>query len=129
MSAYTWPPDPSAAPRFTPSAAEPVASAVLVPRYRSDGDTRVVLTRRRSDLRRHAGEISFPGGRRDAGDATLADTALRENNGTVNPLGLYDLDRNIRPVGREYKILVNEWRDILPGESVSLLLEDPMTFD
>jgi 8-oxo-dGTP pyrophosphatase MutT (NUDIX family) len=78
LSAYTWPPDPSAAPRFTPSAPEPVASAVLVPLYRSDGSTRVVLTRRRSDLRRHAGEISFPGGRHDAGDADLAETAVRE---------------------------------------------------
>jgi 8-oxo-dGTP pyrophosphatase MutT (NUDIX family) len=38
----------------------------------------VVLTRRRADLRRHAGEISFPGGRRDPGDADLRDTALRE---------------------------------------------------
>jgi 8-oxo-dGTP pyrophosphatase MutT (NUDIX family) len=38
----------------------------------------VVLTRRRADLRRHAGEISFPGGRRDAEDASLLDTALRE---------------------------------------------------
>ena len=38
----------------------------------------VVLTKRRADLRRHAGEISFPGGRQDPGDATLIDTALRE---------------------------------------------------
>jgi 8-oxo-dGTP pyrophosphatase MutT (NUDIX family) len=38
----------------------------------------VVLTRRRADLRRHAGEISFPGGRQDADDASLIDTALRE---------------------------------------------------
>jgi 8-oxo-dGTP pyrophosphatase MutT (NUDIX family) len=38
----------------------------------------VVLTRRRSDLRRHAGEISFPGGRMDPGDADLTATALRE---------------------------------------------------
>ena len=37
-----------------------------------------VFTRRRTDLRRHAGEISFPGGRRDPDDADLADTALRE---------------------------------------------------
>ena len=38
----------------------------------------VVLTRRRADLARHAGEISFPGGRRDPEDADLAETALRE---------------------------------------------------
>jgi 8-oxo-dGTP pyrophosphatase MutT (NUDIX family) len=40
--------------------------------------TNVVLTRRRADLRRHAGEISFPGGRQDPHDAELRDTALRE---------------------------------------------------
>jgi 8-oxo-dGTP pyrophosphatase MutT (NUDIX family) len=40
--------------------------------------THVVLTRRRADLRRHAGEISFPGGRQDPHDAELRDTALRE---------------------------------------------------
>ncbi len=34
------------------------------------------------------------------------DTALREKNGRVNPLGLYDLDRKIRPVGRAYKKLI-----------------------
>jgi len=48
------------------------------------------------------------------------DTTLRENNGNVNPLGLYDLDRKIRPVGRAYKKLVSEWRNILPTESVCL---------
>jgi len=42
------------------------------------GEPHLVLTRRRADLRRHAGEISFPGGRRDEGDRDLADTALRE---------------------------------------------------
>ncbi len=43
-----------------------------------DGITHAVLTRRRADLRRHAGEISFPGGRMDPGDCDLGDTALRE---------------------------------------------------
>jgi 8-oxo-dGTP pyrophosphatase MutT (NUDIX family) len=37
-----------------------------------------VLTRRREDLRRHPGEISFPGGRQDPEDANLCATALRE---------------------------------------------------
>ncbi len=61
-----------------PQADEQVAAAVLVPLYEDDGELRVVLTKRRADLRRHAGEISFPGGRRDPGDVSLSDTALRE---------------------------------------------------
>src|SRR4051794_6499008 len=53
-------------------------AAVLVPLYVDDaGDLHAVFTERRHDLRRHAGEISFPGGRRDDGE-DLADTALRE---------------------------------------------------
>jgi 8-oxo-dGTP pyrophosphatase MutT (NUDIX family) len=61
-------------------AAEQTPAAVLVPLFLpSAGEPpAVVLTRRRSDLRRHAGEISFPGGRRDAEDADLRETALRE---------------------------------------------------
>lgn len=42
---------------------EQVPAAVLVALYESgDGELRVVLTKRRADLRRHAGEISFPAG-------------------------------------------------------------------
>jgi 8-oxo-dGTP pyrophosphatase MutT (NUDIX family) len=53
-------------------------AAVLVPLYQDgEGALHAVFTRRRHDLRRHAGEISFPGGRRDGGEALL-DCALRE---------------------------------------------------
>ena len=54
------------------------------------------------------------------------DTALREDNGNVNELGLYDLDRKIRPVGRAYQKLVSQWREILPVESVCLMPMDPV---
>ncbi|HEV2122462.1 MAG TPA: family 1 glycosylhydrolase, partial [Chloroflexota bacterium] len=50
------------------------------------------------------------------------DTALRENNGNINPLGLYDLDRKIRPVGEAYRTLVKQWQNILPAESLCLRL-------
>ncbi|WCB95514.1 putative Nudix hydrolase NudL [Baekduia alba] len=54
-------------------------AAVLVPLFLDDaGAPSVVLTRRRDDLRRHPGEISFPGGRQDPEDADLCATALRE---------------------------------------------------
>jgi 8-oxo-dGTP pyrophosphatase MutT (NUDIX family) len=58
---------------------EPVDAAVLLPLYGWPDDAPGLLfTERRADMRRHAGEISFPGGRRDPGDADLSATALRE---------------------------------------------------
>ena len=48
------------------------------------------------------------------------DTALREVNGRANPLGLYDLDRQIRPVGQAYQKLIADWREVLPTQSVCL---------
>jgi beta-glucosidase len=48
------------------------------------------------------------------------DSALREKKGNVNPLGLYDLDRRIRPVGKAYKHLIAQWRDVLPTQSLCL---------
>jgi 8-oxo-dGTP pyrophosphatase MutT (NUDIX family) len=53
-------------------------AAVLLPLYGWPDDPGLVFTERRADLRRHAGEVSFPGGRRDPGDADLSATALRE---------------------------------------------------
>lgn len=51
---------------------------MLVPLYVHDGAAHLVFTRRRDDLRRHAGEVSFPGGRQDPEDPDLQVTALRE---------------------------------------------------
>jgi beta-glucosidase/6-phospho-beta-glucosidase/beta-galactosidase len=48
------------------------------------------------------------------------DIALREKKGTVNPLGLYTLDRQIRPAGRAYKELMSQWREVLPAFSLCL---------
>jgi 8-oxo-dGTP pyrophosphatase MutT (NUDIX family) len=53
-------------------------AAVLLPLYDWPEHPGLIFTERRADLRRHAGEISFPGGRRDDGDADLSATALRE---------------------------------------------------
>jgi 8-oxo-dGTP pyrophosphatase MutT (NUDIX family) len=50
---------------------------VLIPLYGGESGLVAVFTKRGSDLRRHAGEISFPGGRQDP-DEALWDTALRE---------------------------------------------------
>jgi 8-oxo-dGTP pyrophosphatase MutT (NUDIX family) len=101
LSASTWPPEkpsedgpgPPGSGGVTPP---PTAAAVLVPLFRAgeSGAPHLVLTRRRADLRRHAGEISFPGGRRDPEDPDLRCTALREaeeeiglDPGQVTPIG------------------------------------------
>ena len=52
-------------------------AAVLIPMHGWPESPGLVLTERRHDLRRHAGEVSFPGGRRDPGES-LIETALRE---------------------------------------------------
>ncbi len=90
MSAFTWPPDASVS-----GTADQIPAAVLVPLFvAADAEPHVVLTRRRADLRRHAGEIAFPGGRQDAEDATLSDTALRE---AEEEIGL--ARTHVRPLG------------------------------
>jgi beta-glucosidase len=48
------------------------------------------------------------------------DTALREENNRVNPLGLFDMNRNIRAVGTAYKDLIHQWENVLPTQSVCL---------
>ncbi len=50
------------------------------------------------------------------------DTALREENGHVNPVGLFDLDRKIRPVGTAFKQLISDWASVLPMQSVCLIV-------
>ncbi len=51
------------------------------------------------------------------------DSALRNNDGHVNALGLADLERKIRPAGFAYRKLISQWKDILPTESHSLSLD------
>ena len=49
------------------------------------------------------------------------DSALKEDAGRINELGLYDLDRKITPVGRAYKKVIGQWNDVLANESYGLL--------
>ncbi len=55
-------------------------AAVLVPLYVDRNHLHAVFTRRHDELRRHPGEISFPGGRYDEGEPDLRATELREAN-------------------------------------------------
>jgi 8-oxo-dGTP pyrophosphatase MutT (NUDIX family) len=57
----------------------PRPASVLIPLVVRNDDVSVLLTRRTSHLHDHAGQISFPGGRADAGDRDAIATALRES--------------------------------------------------
>ena len=85
-------------------------AAVLVPIYGWPEKPGVIFTERRGDLRRHAGEISFPGGRQDEPDEDLRATALREAHeevmlepgsveliGALPPIGTFVTSYKVHP--------------------------------
>ncbi len=66
-------------------------AAALVPLHAKDGEVHVLLTRRPRHMRRHAGQISVPGGRIEPGEAPL-DAALRETEEEIGlPRGRADV--------------------------------------
>jgi 8-oxo-dGTP pyrophosphatase MutT (NUDIX family) len=53
-------------------------AAVLIGIVERDGGCHIILTKRAKHLRHHPGQVSFPGGKQENGDANLRDTAVRE---------------------------------------------------
>ena len=79
---------------ITPDPPTARIAAVLPLLYPRNGVPCLLFTRRSPALTRHRGEISFPGGSRDPGDASLAATELREtweelhlDDSLIEPLG------------------------------------------
>ena len=116
------------------SASGSVDAAVLVPLYGWPERPGLVFTERRHDLRRHAGEISFPGGRRDDGETYLR-TALREAHeeigldpevvdvlGALPPIGTFVTNFKVHPIvglveaGLEYVVSPTEVETVLAFE-------------
>lgn len=88
-------------------------AAVLVPVIDDGDDARVIFTQRTSTLRKHSGQIAFPGGAIDPGDVSPEEAALREAD---EEIGL--APRFVEPVGRLPNYLAGSGFRITPVLSV-----------
>ena len=85
-----------------------IASAVLIPIYRKQGQPHILFIQRTDRVRDHKGQISFPGGAYEEGDENLLQTALREATEEVGLMAedvevLGELD-DFRTIGSNYVI-------------------------
>ncbi|MEM8744022.1 MAG: CoA pyrophosphatase [Pseudomonadota bacterium] len=112
-------------------------AAVLVPIIERDNQASVLFTQRTDDLPTHAGQISFPGGKMDPGDANAVDTALREASEEISldpqyvePIGF--LQDYITSTGYRIAPLVGVIRDgysVVPDHNeVADIFDVPLSF-
>jgi len=112
-------------------------SSVLVIIYFQKNNTpNIIFTKRSSRLRNHAGEISFPGGRKCINDNSLLDTAIRETYeeigllidkknivGCLDPTNTYTTKIQIYPF---VAILTDLTTSLIPNEEVDEIIVIPL---
>lgn len=123
--------------RMIPPGITPKPAAVLVPLVARNGGLSLLLTQRTEHLAKHAGQVAFPGGKIDAGDADPVAAAVRETeeetgitSDFVEPIGFLDTYLT----GTSYRItpvvaVLREGFTVSPhaGE-VSAVFEVPLAF-
>lgn len=88
-------------------------SAVLVLLQEGMQGIEVLFTQRKMNLKHHPGQISFPGGRRDATDRNAVDTALRETSEEIGiEVSNIEIIGQLSPV---YVVVSNYWVEPIVG--------------
>jgi len=112
---YPRPPDWTGVPSVRGA---PRKAAVQILLAGTDGGLELLLTRRADNLRLHAGQVSFPGGKPETEDTSPAVTAARECEEEVG------LDRRlIRPLGYLEPVLTST--NFLVDQAVGIIDDDP----
>ena len=92
-------------------------AAVLIAITR-EAEPKVILTRRAIHMTKHAGEVAFPGGKRDEQDPSLLHTALRESE---EEIGLSPNDVEIigmlNPMQSRFGVMVTPFVGCIPANS------------
>lgn len=92
-------------------------ASVLVPVTGPAGSPEIILTRRALAMNSHAGEVAFPGGKRDPGDPDLIATALRESEEEVGlRRELVEVVGQLAQLRSRAGIKVTPWVGLVPAE-------------
>jgi 8-oxo-dGTP pyrophosphatase MutT (NUDIX family) len=121
--------------RPAPRALRP--ASVLVPLIERGPSLDLILTRRAARLKHHPGQVAFPGGKQDAGDATPLDAALREaweeiglRRDQVDVLGHFDLHETVTnfSVTPFVGLVAPGFRPVVDRSEVDEVFEVPLAF-
>lgn len=112
------------------------SSVLVIIYFQKSNSPNIIFTKRSSKLRNHAGEISFPGGRKCINDNSLIDTAIRETYeeigllidkenivGCLDPTNTYTTKIQIYPF---VVVLTELTKALLPNEEVDEIIVIPL---
>ena len=100
-------------------------ASVLIPLLEAEGELFVMLTQRSEQLRSHAGQVSFPGGKQDLQDANSLETALRETHEEIGlPQEKVEIIGKLDQILSLHYYLVTPFVALIPEDFVPIPNED-----
>ncbi|KPQ27607.1 MAG: putative NTP pyrophosphohydrolase [Marinobacter excellens HL-55] len=92
-------------------------AGILVPITDNPREPEMIFTLRSAHLKTHRGQVSYPGGKRDPSDASLAATALRETHEEIGlPPDQVQVIAPLSQVMSLHRILVTPYVGVVPGD-------------